>query len=75
MQQYPAKILMALIETFKEEDNAFHAWLLGNGFPELAAFSSAVRGSDGAFAWLMQNKFYSLAALDGAIDNQEKAIQ
>lgn len=73
MHHYPVKILLALSKTFQEEDNQFHVWLLSNGYPELAAFSSAVRGSDEAFHWLMLNKFFALAALDGAIDNQTNA--
>ena len=64
---------MAFAETFREEQEEFYNWLLKNGYPELAALSSAIRGSEEALIWLMQHKFYHLAALDGAIDKQGKA--
>lgn len=73
MIHYPPKILLAFSETFNEEKEQFFNWLLSNGYPELAALSSAVRGSEEALNWLMQHKFYHLAALDGAIDKQAKA--
>lgn len=74
MLQYPPKILMAFGETFSEEDGAFQKWLLENNFRELAALSSAIRGSYEARDWLLKNKFPELAALDGAIDEQQEAF-
>ncbi len=73
MLHYSPKILMAFGETFTEKDGAFHKWLLQNGYPELAALSSAIRGSYEAADWLMKNNFPQFTALDGAIDKQPKA--
>lgn len=73
MLDYPPKILLAFGETFSETDGAFHRWLLENGYPELAALSSAIRGSYEAADWLLKNKYPHFAALDGAIDKQPKA--
>ena len=73
MLNYPPKILMAFGETFSETDSAFQQWLLQNGYPELAALSSAIRGSYEAADWLLKNNYPQFAALDGAIDKQPKA--
>lgn len=73
MLQYPPKILLAFGETFTETDGAFLKWLLNNGYPELAALSSAIRGSYEAQGWLLKNKFPHLAVLDEAIDNKKDA--
>ncbi len=73
MLHYPPKILMAFGETFTEKDGAFLQWLLQNGYPELAALSSAIRGSYEAADWLLKNNYPQFAALDGAIDKQSKA--
>jgi len=74
MLHYPPKILMAFGETFDENEKIYN-WLVQNGYPELAALSSAIRGSEDAFNWLMANKFPQLAALDGAIDKNPKAYE
>ncbi|MCK9451435.1 MAG: hypothetical protein M0Q90_07070 [Bacteroidales bacterium] len=73
MLNYPPKILLAFSQTFKEDQQQFFKWLLENGYPELAALSSAIRGSEEAVNWLMKHNFFHLAALDGAIDKQQKA--
>ena len=73
MLQYPPKVLLAFGETFTETDGAFLNWLLHNGYPELAALSSAIRGSYDAQNWLLKNKFPHLAVLDEAIDNKMEA--
>ncbi|MBE6346527.1 MAG: hypothetical protein E7067_04890 [Lentimicrobiaceae bacterium] len=73
MLDYPVKILMALAMTFDEEGEPFHRWLLENGYPELAALSDAIKGSDNATEWLMKNKYYHLVAFDAAIDNKAEA--
>lgn len=73
MEEYPVKILMAFAETFSEKDGKFYQWLLENGYPELAALSSSVRGSNAALNWLMENKYFHLAAFDDAIDNNKSA--
>ncbi len=74
MLHYPPKILMAFGETFDEEDGKFLEWLLKNGYPELAALSSGIKGSKEALDWLMKNDFPQFVALDGAIDNKAEAI-
>ena len=57
MLEYPAKILMAFGETFSLEGEQFYTWLMENGYPELAALSSGIRGSNEAIEWLMKNKY------------------
>lgn len=64
---------MAFGETFTDKGEHFYNWLLENGYPELAALSSGIRGSDEAIGWLMKNKYQHFAALDGAIDNKQGA--
>lgn len=73
MLDYPSKILMAFGETFNVEGETFYKWLLENGYPELAALSSGIRGSKEAIEWLLKNKYPHFAALDGAIDKQAGA--
>jgi len=73
MLDYPPKILMAFGETFGDEGENFYKWLLENGYPELAALSSGIRGSKEAIEWLLKNKYPQYAALDGAIDKQAGA--
>ncbi len=73
MLEYPPKILMAFGETFSNEGENFYNWLLENGYPELAALSSGIRGSKEAIEWLMKNKYQHFAVLDGAIDKQASA--
>ncbi len=73
MLDYSIEILLAFSETFSEKDGAFLKWLMENGFPELAALSSAIRGSMEAQDWLIKNKYPHFAALDGAIDQQADA--
>jgi len=75
LAKYDAKVLMAFSETFSEEDGAFLQWLLNNGYPELAALSSAIRGSEEAVKWLLTNKYRHYAALDAAIDKQLPAYR
>jgi hypothetical protein len=74
MINYEPKILLAFGETFDPENGKdFFKWLLENGYPELAALSSCIKGSIEARDWLMKNKFTQFAALDGAIDGKEEA--
>ena len=74
MLDYPSKILIAFGETFTDNGEEFYNWLLENGYPELAALSSGIRGSHEAINWLLKNKYPQYAALDGAIDNKRKHI-
>jgi len=75
LAKYDTKVLMAFSETFSEEDGAFLKWLLTNGYPELAALSSAIKGSDEAVKWLLMNNYRHYAALDAAIDKQLPAYR
>lgn len=47
MINYDVKILMAFGESIRGNEKIY-TWLLKNGYPELAALSSAIRGSDEA---------------------------
>jgi hypothetical protein len=73
MLDYPPKILMAFGETFSEEKGEFSEWLLQNGYQELAALSSAIKGSREANMWLIKNKFPHFAAFDEAIGGKMPA--
>ena len=52
MQNYPAKILVAFGEAVSG-NKEIHDWLATNNYPELAALSAAIRGSDEAVQWLL----------------------
>lgn len=71
MLQYPKDILLAFGETLTGDDEKL-MWLFNNGYPELAALSRSIRGSEEAFKFLLQY-YPHLAALDAAIDNDPKA--
>ena len=75
MLNYEPKILLAFGETFDENGEEFFKWLLDNGYPELAALSSCIKGSKEARDWLMKNKLTHFAAFDGAIDGKADAIE
>ncbi|HAL64064.1 MAG TPA: hypothetical protein DCX03_02630 [Bacteroidales bacterium] len=71
MLNYDAKLILAFGETITGNKKILD-WLLKNGYPDLAALSYSIRGSEEAFKFLL--KYYPrLAALDAAIDNNEKA--
>ena len=70
--KYPPKILLAFGETISGNDEIM-MWLFKNGYPELAALSRSIRGSQEAFAFLLKHH-PRLAALDGAIDEDIKAL-
>ncbi|MEJ5302828.1 MAG: hypothetical protein HPY80_05250 [Bacteroidales bacterium] len=71
MLQYPKDILHAFGETITGDDEKL-MWLFNNGYPELAALSRSIRGSEEAFKFLLKH-YPHLAALDAAIDNNPKA--
>lgn len=75
LAKYDVKVLVAFGETFSEENGEFLNWLVKNGYPELAALSSAIRGSEEAVRWLLTNKYRHYAALDAAIDKQLPAYR
>ena len=71
---YPAKIWLAFGEAVNGSQE-IAAWLLENGYPEVAALAHAIRGSEEATEWLFRNKFYHLSALDAAIDENMNALK
>ena len=66
---------MAFGETFSDDDGEFLQWLVDNGYQELAALSSGIKGSEEAAIWLIKNKYGSLAALDHAINGSAPAYK
>ncbi len=73
MEQYDVKILLALVKSIGGRTDFFKA-LLNDGYPELAAFSNAVRGDDDAMVWLFKHNYAWLAILSNAMDGDDKAI-
>ena len=71
---YDIKILIVLLESLKGNKD-FFMFLVNNGFPELAAWSNAVRGVEEALHWLFDNGFGTLGVLSNAIDGEKKAVQ
>jgi hypothetical protein len=70
---YDIKVILALLESLKG-NKKFFKYLLNNGYPELAAWSNAVRGDVDALHWLFDNGFGSLGVLSNAIDGEKKAV-
>lgn len=64
--RYKVEVLIAFGEALKGNKEIYN-WLLNNGYPELAALSNSIRGSNKAFDWLLKN-YPQLAALDHVID-------
>lgn len=71
---YDIRILIVLLESLKGHKK-FFMYLVNNGFPELAAWSNAVRGDEEALHWLFDNGFGTLGVLSNAIDGEKKAVQ
>ena len=69
---YDVKVLMVLLKSI-EGSKDFFVWLMENGYPELGAFSNAVRADKEAMVWLFKNHFEWLAILSNAIDGEEEA--
>lgn len=72
LERYDVKILLVLMKSIAGRKDFFH-WLLDNGYPELAAFSNAVRADVEALTWLSKNGFAWLAILSNAIDGGKEA--
>ena len=72
LEQYDVKVLLALMKSISGRTD-FFKWLVGNGYPELAAFSNAIRADDEAMVWLFKNNYAWLAILSNACDGQQKA--
>ena len=64
---------MAFACSFDYGGEEFFDWLLNNGYPELAAFSNAIRGDVEAMKWLCQHNLNWLAILSNAIDGDDRA--
>ena len=74
LEKYDIKILLVLLKSISGRKD-FFKWLLENGYPELAAFSNAIRGDIDAMKWLFMHNYQWLAILSNAIDGEEKARQ
>lgn len=72
LEKYDAKILIAWGEAL-DGNKAIYSWLLKNGYPELAALSSAIHASRDALNWLLEHH-PALAVLSNAIDGEKHAI-
>lgn len=72
MKEYPLKILVAFGEAV-DNNVKIHQWLLDNGYPELAALVSCLRGKREAEEWLKKNKFNHLLAFHYAVYDDENA--
>ena len=64
---------MAFGCTFEPEGDEFFDWLMRNGYPELAAFSNAIRGDVEAMKWLCKYGYNWLAIMSNAIDGDDRA--
>ena len=73
LEQYDVKVLLALVKSVSGRIDFFKV-LIESGYPELAAFSNAIRGDDDAMVWLFKNNYAWLAILSNACDGDEKAI-
>lgn len=72
LEKYDIKILLVLLKSIAGRKDFFR-WLLDNGYPELAAFSNAIRGDVDAMKWLFEHNYAWLAILSNAIDGEDKA--
>lgn len=74
LQNYDIKTLLALQKSLEGRKD-FFKWLINSGYPELAAFSNAVRGDEDALQWLLKSKkFAVLGVLSNAIDGEANAV-
>lgn len=74
LEQYDVKVLIALAKSISGRTDFFR-FLATGGYPELAAYSNAVRADDEAMVWLFKNNYAWLAILSNACDGQQKARQ
>lgn len=74
LEKYDVKILLVLVKSIAGRKDFFR-WLMEHGYPELAAFSNAIRGDVEAMKWLFAHRYAWLAILSNAIDGEEKARQ
>ncbi len=74
MNDYPKKIILALIEAFKGNEEIFQ-WLIENK-PELAAFVNNYKNKDlQAMKWLVDKKYTELYSIIYAIDGIPDAFK
>ena len=73
LEQYDVKLLLALQKCIGGRTDFFKVLVTG-GYPELAAFSNAIRADDEAMVWLFKNGYAWMAILSNAIDGQKKAL-
>lgn len=74
LEQYDVRILLALVKSIGGRTDFFRL-LVEGPYPELAAFSNAVRGDDDAMVWLFKHDYAWLAILSNACDGDPKALQ
>lgn len=72
LERYDIKILMVLLKCIEGRKDCFY-WLLDNGYPELAAFSNAIRSDSEALLWLGKHGYRWLALLECAIEGHQPA--
>lgn len=72
LERYDVKILVVLLKSIEGRKDFFR-WLIDNGYPELAAFSNAVRADTEALVWLSKQGYRWLAILSNAIDGSDAA--
>ena len=74
LEQYDVKLLLALVKSVGGRTDFFKV-LVEGGYPELAAFSNAIRGDDDAMVWLFKHDYAWLAILSNACDGDERALE
>lgn len=72
LEKYDSKIILAWGAALDGNKEIFN-WLLHNGYPELAALSSAIHSSRDALNWLLKH-YPALGILSNAIDGEKHAI-
>lgn len=72
LEHYDVRILLALFKSLQGYKEFFQ-WLMGNGYPEIAAFSNAICGDKEAMKFLFRTHHEWLAILSNAIDGEDAA--
>lgn len=74
LEQFDIKLLLALVKSIEGRKDFFKLLATG-GYPQLAAFSNAIRADRDAMQWLVDNGFAWMALLSDAIDGVDQARQ
>lgn len=74
LEKYDVKVLLALNQALQGSKDFFR-FLIEGGFPELAAFCSAIWANEEAMMWLFKNERPHFAILSNAIDGEEEALE